>query len=183
MAEIKDLWLNEAPPSSTPTDEEVAEYGAFIAFERLVCKWLNEWLPLGPIVNQDRASVITYADAETIESQITDALIGIGLSIVVDLETAVKESAMKQAFSFNPFNFMITIQENPTTNREVAAGGSGITAKRAADLIALAFEGQSIGNGCASCKGISFPSAGDGNQNAVLVFSTTYVTTLGSLLL
>lgn len=179
-----DLWLNGAPPPPQPTVEEIKEFGAFVAFERLVCRWLNEWQPLAPIVNQEnRPNIITYADAATIESQVTDALIGVGLSIVVDLETAVKKSAMKQAFSFNPFNFMITVQEAPATNRDVAGGGSGITAKRAADLIAHAFEGMPIGNGCASLQGISFPAVGSDQQNAVLVFSTAYVTTLASILI
>ncbi len=183
MSTPADLWLNGEPPPAVPSDEELREYGAFVAFERLVCRWLLEWLPLAPIVNQEnRPNIITYADDATIESQVSDALTGIGLSIVVDLETAVKRSAMKQAFSFNPFNFMITISEAPTTNRDTAGGGSGITAKRAADLIAHAFEGMPIGNGCASLKGISFPDVGDSLQNAVLVFSTSYVTTLASIL-
>ncbi len=182
MATPNDLWLNGAPPPAVPDADEVRQHGAFVAFERHVCRWLREWLPLAPLVNQDREYTITYADAATIEQQVADALQAVGISLVVDLETAVKKSSAKQALVFNPFNFLITVSEAPTANRDTEAGGSGLTCKRCADLIALALEGMPIGNGCASLKGIAFPSQGDGEQNAVITFSTQLVTNLDSLL-
>lgn len=182
MSTPADLWLNGAVPAATPTDDEVKLYGAFVAFERLVCQWLREWLPLAPLIAQERDYTVTYADAETIEQQVSDALQAVGISLVVDLESAVKKSACKQALVFNPFNFIITVSEAPTSNRDTAAGGSGLTSKRCADLITLAFEGQQIGNGCASLKGVAFPDVGDGKQNAVVTFSTQLVVNLDHLL-
>lgn len=177
-----DLWMNGAPPPALATDEKLRELGSFVAFEDLVCQWLREWKPLAALVAQERDYVITYADHATIEQQVADALAAVGIYLVVDLESAVKKSACRQALVLTPFNFMVTISESPTTNRDVASGGSGITCKRCADLVALAFEGMTIGNGCASLKGITFPSVGDGMQNAVVTFSTQLVVNLDHLL-
>lgn len=177
-----DLWLNGSAPAPLPSLADVKEYGAFVSFERHVCQWLREWKPLAALVAQQRDYVITYADHATIEQQVADALASVGMYLVVDLESAGKKSSMKQAFVFNPFNFMVTVSESPISNRDTASGGTGLTCKRCADLVALAFEGMNIGNGCASLKGVTFPSVGDGMQNAVVTFSTQLVVNLDHLL-
>jgi hypothetical protein len=177
-----DLWLNGAPPPALPSLAELIEYGDLVAFERVVCQWLTEWKPLAALFAQDRPNIVTYADHATLDDVVNAALSAVGMYIVADLENAVKKSSMKQAFVFNPFNFMVTVTENPLLNRDTASGGTGMTCKRCASLIAKAFEGMTIGNGCASLKGITFPSVGDGQQNAVVTFSTQLVVTLDDLL-
>jgi hypothetical protein len=177
-----DLWLNGVPPAAVATEAKLKELGAFVAFEDLVCTWLASFLPLAPIFAQERPNICTYADHATMEQITTDAIQAVGMYIVVDLESAAKKSSCKQALVLSPFNFLVTITESPLLNRDVAAGGTGMSCKRVADMVALAFEGMPIGNGCASLKGVTFPSAGDGQQNAVVTFSTQLVVTLDHLL-
>ncbi len=176
------LWKNGVAPDPRPSLEWLRESGALVAFERMVAElWLPNWLPLAPVFAQGRENICTFADAGSIEQITTDALDRVGMYLVVDLEQAVKKSSVRQAFVFNPFIFMVTITEVPVQNRDAAAGGTGMSCKRVADAVALAFEGMPIGNGTASLKGITFPSLGDDRQNAVVTFQTSFTVNLEHL--
>lgn len=182
MADPVTLWKNSTVPDARPSIAWLREHGSLVAFERMVAElWLPNWLPLAPVFAQDRPNICTYADHGTVDQIATDALQSVGMYIVVDLEQAIKKSAVKQALVFNPFTFLITITEVPVQNRDAASGGTGMSCKQVADAVALAFEGLPIGNGCASLKGITFPSLGDDRQNAVVTLSTSYTVNLDHL--
>jgi hypothetical protein len=109
---IADFWVDGAPPAKQPSDDDVATLGALVAFQAHVCTFLRAWNPLGAISAQARPYAITYADHATIEANIAKSMQSIGISLLVDLTTATKKSAMRNACLFQPFGFQISIIES-----------------------------------------------------------------------
>jgi hypothetical protein len=176
---VADFWANGTPPPKEPPADDVASYGALIAFERHVCTLLRAWLPLAPVVGQNRPETITYADAATIEATTQKALQGIGISIQVDLSQATKKSAMRNALMFQPFSFIVSILEHPVTNR--SANGSKLPCKLVAEHIALCLEGTPLGNGQCDVVGIQHLTDKDNLQHSIVHVNTAYLIQLPGL--
>ena len=171
--DLAKLWLNAAPPPKSPDATDIETYGSLIAFQILVCRWLTEFLPLAPIISQKRPGACTYADKHTVASDVSAALKGIGISMVVGLDSGTRNASTRNAVSFDPFSFVVNIAEAPLTNR--GKTGTGITATRCAELVMLCQSGASLGNGCCAVK--SFTAGGEQGalQTAEVTFSTAYI--------
>jgi hypothetical protein len=176
---IADFWVDGVPPAKQPTDDAIATLGALVAFQAHVCTFLRSWTPLGAIPAQSRPYAITYADHATIEANIAKSMQSIGISLLVDLTTATKKSAMRNACCFQPFGFQISIIESPTLNR--SANGTKLPCKHVAEQVALCLEGAALGNGQCDLKGLQFPTDDIGLQKAVVSFETALVVTLPGL--
>lgn len=172
---LSKCWTTGTPPPAQPDAADIAEHGSLIAFQIHACRWLREWLPLAPVVGQARPGVLTYADAKTIVSDTAAALKGIGISLVVGLDSGTRNASLRNAVSFSPFVFSVNIAENPVTNR--GASGSGITAARCAELVMLCFAGGTLGNG--SCDVRAFTVGGEEGtlQTAEITLVTAYAIT------
>jgi len=176
---IADFWVDGVPPAAQPSADDVATLGALVAFQAHVCTFLRSWNPLGAISAQARPYAITYADHATIEANIAKSMQSIGISLLVDLTTATKKSAMRNACCFQPFGFQVSIIESPTLNR--SASGTRLPCKRVAEQVALCLEGTALGNGQCDLKGIQFPTDDIGLQKALVSFETALVITLPGL--
>lgn len=170
---LTDNWLNGAQPAALPTDDELTEHGALVGFEIAACRFITEWLPLADAVAQDRPYVVTYADHGTVEQQVMQSLKGVGISFLVDLDTGVKKGAQRASVFMQPFGFYVSIVEHPVTNR--GERGSGITCKRAAELVACAYQGWQIGNGQGDVTAITFDTDATGLQKARVNIATAYL--------
>lgn len=170
--DLTKCWTTGAPPQAMPLEEDITKYGSLIAFQKHAIRFIEQWLPLAPIVNQDRANVITYADKKTVVSDVSKTLQTIGLSMVVGLESAKKTSALIHAITFDPFTFAVNIAENPITNR--GSRGSGMTASAVAENVMMCFAGTLLGN--KSCSIVSFVTGGEEGtlQTAEVKISTAY---------
>lgn len=176
---IADYWQDGAPPAATPTDDEIATLGNLVAFQAHVCKFLRCWLPLSAISAQSRPYAITYADHATVETNIAKSMQSIGISLLVDLDTASKKSAMRNACVLQPFGFFVSIIENPILNR--SASGTQLPCKLVAEHIALCLEGAALANGQADLTGIQYITDDAGLQKARVSFNTALILTLPGL--
>ena len=172
--DLSKCWTTGSPPQPAPYAEDIATHGALIAFQMHVVRFINAWLPLAPVGNQTK-NAITYADKKTVISDVTNSLRSIGISLVIGLDSGIRNSAMRNAVSFDPFTFSVRIAESPVTNR--GPRGTGITATHCAELVMLCFAGASLGSGCCSVK--SFATGGEEGtlQTADVTFATSYIIT------
>lgn len=171
--DLSKIWLNGAPPSAAPSADDINEHGSLIAFQIHVCRFLREFLPLAPVVNQSRPGACTYADKKTVASEVAAALKGLGISMVVGLDSGTRNAAMRNSVSFDPFSFVVNIAEAPVTNR--GSSGTGITATRCAELVMLCLSGASLGNGSCAVKSFSADGEQGALQTAEVTFSTAYI--------
>lgn len=170
--DLSKCWTTGAPPAAAPDAADIEVHGSLIAFQIHVVRFLTEWLPLAPVVSQAKPGAITYADKKTVASDVAAALRSIGISMVVGLDSGVRNAAFRNAVAFDPFSFVVNIAESPVTNR--SASGTNITASRCAELVMLCLSGASLGNGCCAVK--SFTTGGEQGafQTAEVTFSTAY---------
>jgi hypothetical protein len=174
-------WQDGAPPAPLPTAGELAEHGALVAFQLVCVRFLRAWLPLAPVAAQRKPGAITYADKRTVAGETNDALRGIGLSMVVSLDSGTRNSATLHSLKLDPLRFAVSVAEAPATNR--GAGGTGVTASRAAELAMLCFSGVRIGNGVASVVAFEVGGEEGALQTADVTLQTAYlVPTPASLL-
>ena len=173
--DLAKLWASGAPPAAMPADALILEHGSLVAFQIHVVNFLSAFLPLAPVVGQDRPYAITYADAKTVAADTVKALRNIGLSLVVGLESGTRKTSLLHAVAFDPFTFVVNIAESPVTNR--GASGSGVTAARCAELVMLCLGGSRLGNG--SCAVSAFQVGGEEGalQTAEVTFATAYTIT------
>lgn len=171
--DLAKIWINGAPPPAAPATDDINEHGSLIAFQIHVCRFLREFIPLAPIINQTRPGACTYADKKTVASDVAAALKGIGISMVVGLDSGTRNAALRNSVSFDPFAFVVNIAEAPVTNR--GSSGTGITATRCAELVMLCLSGASLGNGCCAVKSFSADGEQGALQTAEVTFSTAYI--------
>ena len=173
MIDPTKCWREGTQPDPLPTDEELAAHGALIGFQLVAVRFLNAWLPLDPIVKQRKPGAITYADKKTIFSEVNETLRAIGLSMIVGLDSGIRNSATLHSIKLDPFRFVISIAENPITNR--SARGTNITASRAAELAMLCFSGARIGNGVASVTAFQTDGEEGALQTAEVTLQPSYL--------
>ena len=172
--DLTKCWINGAPPQAAPLQTDIAEHGSLIAFQLHAVRFLEDWLPLAPIIAQNKKA-ITYADKKTVAADVETTLRSIGISLIVGLDSGIRNAAMRNAVSFDPFTFVVNIAESPITNR--GPRGTGITASLCAELVMLCFAGASIGNGGCSVK--AFQTGGEEGtlQTAEVTLSTAFIIT------
>ena len=59
--DLTKCWINGAPPQAAPLQTDISEHGSLIAFQLHAVRFLESWLPLAPIIAQNKKA-ITYAD-------------------------------------------------------------------------------------------------------------------------
>lgn len=171
--DLSKIWTTGAPPPAAPDATDIETHGSLIAFQIHVVRFLSEFIPLAPVINQQRPGACTYADKNTIISDVTKALQSIGISMVVGLDSGTRNASTRNAVSFDPFSFIVNIAESPVTNR--GKTGTGITATRCAELVMLCLSGASLGNGCCAVKSFSAGGEQGALQTSEVTFSTAYI--------
>jgi len=173
--DLTKCWKDGRAPDPKLDADDIEREGALIAFQKKVCAVLVEWLPLAPVFAQNKPGVLVYEDKRTVASEVATALQAVGISMVVGLKSAVRSSGLKNAITFSPLTFTVSIAEAPITNR--GQRGTGITCTRCAELVILALSGLTLANGVVQLSNVS--SGGDDGdlQMLTLAFNCALVVT------